>query len=107
MPYSKRRCTGSPTCPEIVAGRDRYCPEHQAEYEARRGTTTQRGYGRTHQTLRKQWQDKLDAGEDIRCWRCGTPVDPARWHLGHDDHDRSKHRGPECIGCNTSTAGRR
>ncbi|MFE6645674.1 hypothetical protein ACFVJS_03865 [Nocardioides sp. NPDC057772] len=48
-------------------------------------------------------------GERFTCWRpgCGKPIDPTNWHLGHDDHDRSRYRGPECPPCNQATAGRR
>ena len=69
----------------------------------RRGTTPQRGYGYHHKLLRRRWQEAIDAGADVRCWRpgCGRPILPGdRWDLGHDDHDRSIYRGPECVGCN-------
>jgi hypothetical protein len=54
----------------------------------------------------------MDAGERFTCWRCaeqGRPhdVDPTNWHLGHDDLDRTKYRGPECPAGNQATAGRR
>ena len=48
---------------------------------------------------------RLDGG--FTCWRClcwypvGTP-----WDLGHDDHDRTQYRGPECRPCNRATASR-
>jgi hypothetical protein len=50
----------------------------------------------------------MDAGERFTCWRpdCETVIDPADWCLGHDDHDRSRYRGPECPACNYATAGR-
>lgn len=67
------------------------------------GRTTSRGYGRSHRTLRASYQFKMDKGETFTCWRCGGYINPEHWHLGHDDHDRSKYRGPECVPCNTAT----
>ena len=70
-------------------------------------TTTQRGYGAAHQALRRKVKRTVDAGI-AHCWRCGRWLDPEQpWHLGHDDHDRSLYRGPECVPCNTATASRR
>lgn len=51
----------------------------------------------------------MDAGERFACWRCGKALGTRRgtdWVLGHDDHDRAVHRGPECPGCNYATATR-
>ena len=49
----------------------------------------------------------MDAGEVFTCWRCRTTeINPQHWHLGHDDHDRSVYRGPECVPCNLATNGR-
>ena len=60
-------------------------------------STTERGYGYSHQLRRKRWQERIDAGEDVHCWRCGKPILPGdEWHLGHDDNDRRIYRGPEC-----------
>lgn len=42
------------------------------------------------------------------CWRCGKylpPGSPA--HAGHDDHDRTVYRGPECPTCNLRSAARK
>jgi hypothetical protein len=49
----------------------------------------------------------MDDGEQITCWRCGEQINPHDWALGHDDHDRTRYRGPECPPCNYATAGRR
>lgn len=74
--------------------------------------TTERGYGAQHQRLRKQWQSRIDAGEIVTCWRCeenGTPhpiLPGDAWDLGHDDNDRGRYRGPECVGGNRATSGR-
>jgi hypothetical protein len=75
-----------------------------------RGTPDQRGYGTAHRALRARWAPLVARG-GVRCWRCGKPI-PAgsRWHLGHDDRDRSIYRGPEHASCNlraAAQAGRR
>lgn len=47
----------------------------------------------------------LVATGTAHCWRCkrylppGSPV-----HAGHDDHDRTIYRGPECPPCNLRAA---
>ena len=53
----------------------------------------------------------MDKGETFTCWRCAAEgrahdVDPSDWQLGHDDHDRSVYRGPECSAGNQATSGR-
>ncbi|WP_109507220.1 hypothetical protein [Nocardioides speluncae] len=67
-------------------------------------STTERGYGNEHQKMRAQIKrDVVDPGLGY-CWRCGRWIDPAKpWDLGHDDHDRSTYRGPECRPCNRGT----
>lgn len=72
------------------------------------GATTAAGYGYPHQKLRAQVKrDVVDPGNGW-CWRCGKWLDPALpWHLGHDDHDRTLYRGPECVKCNSGTFRRR
>lgn len=70
-------------------------------------TPQERGYGKEHLALRREWAKVVDRGEAF-CWRCGIWIEPGmKWHLGHDDHDRSVYRGPECVPCNTSTAASR
>jgi len=97
-----RRC---PRCPRLIPAGTRYCPTHQAEYEAGRGTPTQRGYGTTHRTTRTQWQARIDAGEPIYCADgCGARIIGTAWHLGHSA-DRSSYIGPQTIACNTREGG--
>jgi hypothetical protein len=72
-----------------------------------RGTRQEQGYDAAHDRLRASYQRRMNQGETFHCWRCGKPLDPSLWHLGHDDHDRSQYRGPECVPCNTATKGRR
>jgi hypothetical protein len=98
------RVCAEPGCPTLTSGRR--CPIHQAEYERARGTRQQRGYTAGHDALRKAWQRRMDAGETVHCWRCTRVIDPNNWHLGHDDHDRTVYRGPECPLCNLQAGGR-
>ena len=94
-------------CPALTRGTR--CGEHERARDKARGTTTQRGYGSRHVKLRATYQASMDAGETYTCWRpeCGRAIDPEHWQLGHDDHDRSQYRGPECPSCNLATASRR
>lgn len=96
-------------CPTLTPAGTTRCPKHAREADRKRGTTTQRGYGAPHQALRGRWQGRIDSGEHITCARgCGTPIRPGdAWDLGHDDRDRMRYRGPECVGCNRATNGRR
>lgn len=72
----------------------------------KRASTTARGYGSAHQGLRKRWAERIAQG-GIDCWRCGKPINPGDpFDLGHDDHDRTKYRGPEHPACNRATKGR-
>lgn len=73
-----------------------------------RRSTTDRGYGHTHQQQRRRWQRVIDDGRGC-CWRCGAriPAGSSDWHLGHDDDDRRIYRGAECILCNLRAAARK
>lgn len=71
-----------------------------------RESTAGRGYGTAHQKLRKQWKQKVDAGQVV-CWRCGGLIPPgAPWDLGHDDYDRTQYKGPEHRRCNRGAVSR-
>jgi hypothetical protein len=75
-----------------------------------RGTVS-RGYGPAHKAERAKWVEAVATGE-VWCSRqgpkcIGKPIAPGQdWDLGHDDHDRSKYTGPECVPCNRGTGGR-
>lgn len=100
-----RRVCPVPGCPTLTDGGR--CPVHRAEVEQARGTRQQRGYGAEHEAERARWAPLVASGH-VRCWRCKQPIDPTKeWDLGHDDQDRTKHRGPEHPACNRATAGRR
>lgn len=102
MPRAPHKC---PSCSQPAPAGQRYCSTHRAEHERRRGTRAQRGYGGSHRALRSWWQPQVEAGT-VHCWRCRVLIRPGEsWHLGHDDVDRSQHRGPEHQLCNTSAAG--
>ena len=105
MARAHNRVCSQPGCPHIQP--EAKCPQHRQAAEHARGTTTQRGYGTAHQAARNQWKPAVQTG-GVTCWRCAQPIRPdQRWDLGHDDHDRTRYRGPEHIGCNRATAGRR
>jgi len=103
MPRAKRICAKA-GCPRVADGR--YCPVHNAAYEAERGSREARGYDHKHRELRKQWAPKVAQG-NIPCAKCKQVITTyQRWHLGHTD-DRTAWTGPEHEHCNLSDAGRR
>lgn len=56
-----------------------------------------------YKTARAKVKAQVDAGT-ATCWRCHRLLQPGRWHLGHDDNDRSILRGGECAQCNLRAA---
>jgi hypothetical protein len=97
---------GTPPCPTrtLVAARPgskqaARCPSCQAQWQAARGTTTQRGYGHLHRQLRAQAIATYQPSD--LCWRCLEPLgpDPTVLDLGHTD-DRTGYRGLEHADCN-------
>lgn len=101
---AKRVCA-EPGCPTLTT--TTRCPTHTRQRDRDRGTRQQRGYDAAHDQQRAAWQARIDSGERVTCWRpdCPTVLTGRAWHLGHDDHDRSITRGPECIPCNLRHAG--
>lgn len=62
-----------------------------------------RGYGRAHRALRASWAPRVRTGREA-CARCGELIAVgAAWDLGHDDHDRTRYKGPEHASCNRAT----
>lgn len=102
-------------CPEpgcgtpVIKGR---CDKHRRQHEQRRGSRQKRGYDTAYDREHRAYQRRMNNGERFICWRCKAEqgieheVDPrpGRWHLGHDDVDRSIIRGPECPPGNLATA---
>lgn len=86
----------------------RYCPEHEREYDARRGSRQARGYDANHDRARAAMQRRIDAGEVVYCARgCGRRITGRLWHLDHDDEDRTRYKGASCVPCNTGAGGKR
>lgn len=72
-----------------------------------RAKTAERGYGKTHQRLRREWLGHVEAG-GVVCARCGGLIVPgSSWDLGHLDGDRSVYVGPEHAACNRGASMRR
>lgn len=99
-----RRCPAT-RCPQLIPDQARYCSTHAREYEARRGTSTRRGYDSRHQQARRVEAQRVANLEAI-CPRCGLLILPTEpWDLGHTD-DRNGYQGAEHSRCNRSAGGR-
>ena len=71
MARAKRICP-KPGCPHVAVGR--YCPQHNREYEAKRGSYYQRSGGAEFAAKRKAAARQVEAG-GVNCWRCRQPID--------------------------------
>ena len=65
----------TPRCPH-VAGRSGLCAGHARDYERRRGTAAQRGYGAAH----RQWRAAVLARDPI-CKDCGKAPSTEADHI--------------------------
>ena len=71
-----------------------------------RPSTTERGYGHSHQRLRAAVARVVKSGAAV-CARCGLPIAPdAAFDLDHA-RDRLSYLGPSHVRCNRGTASRR
>lgn len=93
-----RLCKDCPTV-ILVGTPNGRCPDCATAFEKSRGTKAERGYDREYQKLRRWWARKLQSGAYVLCWRCQKPI-VGKFHLGHDDDNRSIIRGPEHPECN-------
>lgn len=91
-----------PGCPQLT--RATRCATHQAEYEAARGTSTQRGYGTAHRRTRARL---LPDAYGKPCHLCGElMLTGQRLALDHTP-DRTGYRGMAHEWCNNADGGRR
>lgn len=91
--------TAGQTPPPIV--------DHTAQRQAHKRDTNRRDYGQRHRALRARWAPIVDTGT-VPCSRCGQLIAAgATWHLDHDDHDRTRYRGPSHEACNVTASNQR
>ena len=70
-------------------------------------TAHQRGYDAKHQRTRAALAPTVAAGQAM-CVRCHQWIKPGQaWHLDHDDHDRTKYKGPAHALCNIRAGARK
>jgi hypothetical protein len=71
-----------------------------------RPTTASRGYGYTHEAMRKRWQVQVSRGT-VECGLCRQLIDPAStWDLSHPMDDKQLAPVPWHAYCNRSYAAR-
>jgi hypothetical protein len=79
------------------------CPTHTRARDRARGTSTQRGYGWTHQQQRAHDLANHDPADP--CPRCGLPLGDGPLDEGHTE-DRAGYLGLMHQACNRDTARR-
>lgn len=78
----------------------------RSEKAKRRKKAENRRYNSpAHRALRKELDPLVQAGL-IDCVRCGEPIEPGAWDLGHDDLYPHLHAGPEHTWCNRGAPNR-
>lgn len=91
-----------PGCHELVESGK--CQAHRREYDKRRGTREERGYGAQHKATRAAL---LPEAYGQPCIHCGERMWPHEdLHLDHTE-DRTGYRGIVHARCNTSEGARR
>jgi hypothetical protein len=84
----------------------RFSPRLESDPTLPKLSTSERGYGRSHQRARAELQ-RLVAEGTAFCSRCGQLIRPGQeWHLDHRD-DRLGYRGAAHASCNVGAANRR
>jgi hypothetical protein len=85
--------------------RHKYCNVHK--YRKKVGAKHNTRYGAAHRRVRKIWWQRMQAGEEVNCSRCGQRILPGQsWDLGHLDGSLG-YSGPEHAECNRATAAHR
>lgn len=83
MPRRLRGPCSVKSCPNLSD-----CPTH------RPGQSVANREGAEHQRERAHWQQRMDAGEVVRCRRCKLPILSSEpWDLGHPAPKHPEHRG--------------
>lgn len=78
----------------------------KANTAAERARTAQY-HSAEHREQQRLAKAAVAAGTAV-CWRCRRHIPPGNpVHAGHDDHDRTVYRGPECPPCNLRAAARK
>lgn len=75
---TRRPCSGSPICPNLVAGGGP-CPDHAKAADERRGSSYERGYDARWVATRNRYLELLRAQDPdglARCEECGKPESP-------------------------------
>jgi len=70
---TRRPCSGSPICPNLVEGGGP-CPDHAKQADQRRGSSYRRGYDHRWRATRNRYLEHLranDPGGVARCEECG------------------------------------
>lgn len=101
MPYRPGRPCSHPGCTNLVRGRNRrFCALHQHQewqrQDARRGTSTERGYGEKWRIVRARY-----LARNPRCYVCGTRATIAHHVIRRRDggSDAEDNLRAMCIRC--------
>jgi len=91
------RVCAQPGCPELIptGTRDGRCDQHRRERDRARGTRQQRGYDADYDARRAADAQAMRNGTVFTCWRCGRPIQPHDYSLGHCDDTKAVIHGPE------------